>query len=186
MGFHTYDVDRADALEDPARYEYLSVEEVLALVDTRPTDVVLDVGSGTGFYTDHFAPYAGTVYALDLQAEMHAIYREKGLPENVVPVTAAADNLPFGTGTVDHAVTTMTYHEFASETALSELARVLRPCGQFGLADWTGAGEGAEGPPLAERYDLADAIEALDAVGFAIDHAEERRETFIVRARLPD
>ena len=185
MGFHTYDVERADALEDRSRYAYLSVDELLALFDPAPDDEIADLGSGTGFYTDDVAPYAGTVHAVDVQAEMHEKYREKGLPGNVETVTAEVADLPFADDALDGAFSTMTYHEFATEAALDELARVLAPGGAFGIGDWTAAGDGAEGPPLSERFDAAAAESALEAAGFEIERAEDRRETFVVSARLP-
>jgi len=185
MGFHTYDVERADALEDPTRYEYLSVDELLALFDPGPGDEVADLGSGTGFYTDDVAPYAGRVHAVDVQAAMHERYREKGLPGNVTPVTAEVADLPFADDALDGAVSTMTYHEFATEEALAELGRVLAPGGRLGVGDWTAAGRGDEGPSLAERFDASDARAALDHAGFDVTRAEDRRETFVLSAVWP-
>jgi ubiquinone/menaquinone biosynthesis C-methylase UbiE len=78
----------------------------------------------------------------------------------------------------------MTYHEFASPDALAELARVVRPDGLVGTADWSAAGEGEAGPPRSERFDVNDAVSAFEAAGFSIQRAEERRETFVLRARL--
>ncbi|WP_254534552.1 class I SAM-dependent methyltransferase [Halomarina litorea] len=181
MGFHTYDPSRADNLEDPTRYQYLSVDELLALFD--PQGTVADLGSGTGFYTDHVAPYAETVHAVDVQDEMHEYYREKGAPDNVEFVVAEIADLPFADDQLDGAFSTMTYHEFASDEALGELARVLRPDALLGIADWTRNGEGGEGPPTDERYALQDAMDALTDAGFTVEHASERRETFVLRAR---
>ncbi|MFB6172222.1 MAG: class I SAM-dependent methyltransferase [Haloarculaceae archaeon] len=183
MGFHTYDVERASALEDPTRYQYLSVDELLALFEPGLDQVVADLGSGTGFYTDDVAPYAQTVYAVDLQAEMHDRYREKGLPDNVDPVTAAVSDLPFADDELDGAFSTMTYHEFASEAALAELARVVRPGGRLGIGDWSAAGEGRTGPPTDERFAAAAVREGLEGAGFTVQRADERRETFVVSAR---
>ncbi|WP_254822732.1 class I SAM-dependent methyltransferase [Haloglomus halophilum] len=182
MGFHTYDAERADALEDPGRYEYVSVDELLALFD--PEGEVADLGSGTGFYTDDVVPYAGTVHAVDVQAEMHDFYREKGAPDNVRFVTAEVADLPFADDVLDRAFSTMTYHEFASPEALRELARVVRPGGVVGIADWSAAGEGGAGPPRAERFAAAEAVAAFEDVGFTVERAEERRETFVLRAVL--
>lgn len=181
MGFHTFDVERADALEDPGRYEYVSVDELLALFD--PTGEVADLGSGTGFYTDDVAPYADIVHAVDVQSEMHEVYREKGAPDNVRFVTAEIADLPFAADALDGAVSTMTYHEFASEVALAELARVVQPDGLVGIADWSAEGEGTNGPPRSERFDAADATAAFEDAGFTVERADERRETFVLRAR---
>ena len=181
MGFHTFDVDRADRLEDDSRYRYVSVDELLALFDPEGT-VVADLGSGTGFYTDDVAPYAERVYAVDVQPAMHDYYREKGAPGNVEFVTAEVSDLPFDDGGLDAAFSTMTFHEFASEAALAEVARVLADGGRLGVADWTARGLNEAGPPLDERYDLADAAGMAEAAGLEVEHGDERRETFVLRA----
>ncbi|QIO22755.1 class I SAM-dependent methyltransferase [Haloarcula sp. JP-L23] len=183
MGFHTFDVDRAEELEDPSRYEYVSVDELLALFDPGPDDVVVDLGSGTGFYTDDVAAAAGTVYALDVQEEMHDLYREKGMPDNVVPVTGDVESMPVE-GPVDAVVSTMTFHEFATPAAMEAVADVLAPGGRVGFADWTRAGAGADGPPVDERYAAADAAEMCEAVGIEIHRSEDRRETFVLEGSI--
>jgi len=182
MGFHTFDVSRADRLEDDSRYRYVSVDELLALFDPEGA-VVADLGSGTGFYTDDVAPYAERVYAVDVQPEMHDYYRSKGVPGNVEFVTAGAADLPFEDGGLDAAFSTMTFHEFASEAALVEVARVLADGGRLGVADWTARGRGEGGPPLGERYDLEAAVEMAEAAGLAVEHGDERRETLVFSAR---
>lgn len=184
MGFHTYPVERADALEDAAsRFRYLSAEELLWLVAPEPDATVADLGSGTGFFTDVIAPSVGELYAVDLQVAMHELYAEKGIPENVEPVTAAIDGLPFADGALDGAFSTMTYHEFASPDAIAEVGRVLAPDAPLAVADWTAEGTGEDGPPLDERFALADAVDALQAANFTIERADERVDTFVIRAR---
>jgi len=185
MGSHRFDPDRADRLDDVSRFAYLSVDELLALFDADGDDVVADLGSGTGFYTDEVAPYVETLYAVDVQAAMHDHYRERGMPDTVVAVTAEAADLPFADDDLSAIFSTMTYHEFASEAALAELARVLEPGGRIAIGDWTSEGRGEGGPPLADRFAAADARSALASAGFEVRRAEDRRETFVCAARLP-
>lgn len=183
MGFHTFDVGRADELEDAAaRYRYLSREELLAALDPAPTDAVADVGSGTGFYTDDVSPHVERVYAVDVQPAMHAYYRRKGLPANVDPVAAAAADLPFRDGELDGAFSTMTFHEFAGDGALAELARVLSPGATVAIADWSSAGAGEAGPPLDERFDADEADAMLSERGFDVRSLSRRPETFLATA----
>jgi len=182
MGFHTYPLERADALADPARFRFCSREELVGALDPAPEAVVADVGSGTGFYTDEVAPFVGTCYAVDVQHGMGARYRERGPPGGVHPVTAAAHALPFPTDHLDGAVSTMTFHEFADAAALSELRRVLAPEGRAVVVDWTSAGAGEEGPPLGERFDADGATERLAAAEFDVVERRERPETFLVVA----
>lgn len=183
MGFHTFDVSRADKLEDAAsRYRYVSAEELRWALEPAESDVVADLGSGTGFYTDDVAPFVSRVYAVDIQPGMHDYYREKGVPENVDLVTSGIEDLPFETGGLDGAFSTNTYHEFASDDALAEVARVTAPGGRLAIADWTAAGGGEAGPPLDERFDADEAAAAVDDAGFRVEHVFERSETFLLVA----
>lgn len=185
MGFHTFDADKAARLEDAGeRYRYLSREELLDAIDPATDDVLADLGSGTGFFTDDVAPYAGTVYAVDVQEEMHELYREKGVPENVELVTSDIETLPFETDELDGAFSTMTYHEFANDAAIAELARVLRDGATLVTVDWSAEGEGKGGSSTDERYAASDAVTALENAGFEIVHETTRLETFVVVAVL--
>ena len=182
MGFHTYDPENADRLEDAAfRYRHCSVEELLGPLPVGET--VVDLGSGTGFYTDDVARRAGRVYAVDVQEAMHDRYREKGVPENVELVTSGADELPFDDDAMDAAFATMTYHELPA-AAVAELARVLRPGGRVAVVDWTADGPGESGPPVDERYDEGHATEALREAGFTVEFGATRSDTFLVVATL--
>ncbi|EMA66870.1 methyltransferase type 11 [Halorubrum aidingense JCM 13560] len=206
MGFHTFDADKAERLERPGdRYRWVSAEELIGpLVGGEVEEegdesdggdegagerfgdaVVADLGSGTGFYTDDVAPHVGTVYGVDVQAEMHDFYREKGVPENVELVASDVADLPFADGELDGAFSTMTFHEFASPAAVAELARVFAPGARLVIFDWSAAGDGAHGPPADERYDADEAVEMLEAAGFEVRSAAERTETFAVVARAP-
>ncbi|WP_049987432.1 class I SAM-dependent methyltransferase [Halobellus rufus] len=179
MGFHTFDVERAEALEDAGRYRFCSREELLGAIDPSADDVVADVGSGTGFYTDEVAPFVERMYAVDVQPEMHEHYREKGAPENVEFVTAGATSLPLSDDELDAAFSTMTYHEFADDAALEELARVVRPGGRVVTLDWSRSGTGDDGPPMDERFALGDAVDAFESAGFTTVRGETRKETFV-------
>jgi ubiquinone/menaquinone biosynthesis C-methylase UbiE len=179
MGFHTFDADRAEALEDASRYRYCSREELLSLLGVGAEAVVADLGSGTGFYTDDVAPHVGTCYAVDVQSAMHDHYREKGLPASVETVTAEVGDLPFADDALDAVFSTMTYHEFATPDSFAELARVVRPGGRVVTVDWSADGDGESGPPREERYALEDAVAGFSAAGFRVARAETRRETFV-------
>lgn len=185
MAFHTYPLERADQLEDVSRFRYGSREELVGALDLSGQPTVMDIGSGTGFYTDEVAPFVETCYAIDVQTGMHRHYRKKGVPANVRPVTAIAENLPFDGDRLDGAFSTMTYHEFATEESLTELQRVIRPGGQFVTIDWTSEGTGESGPPLEERFDLATVTAHLTSTGYEIQRTQSRPETFFVAATVP-
>ena len=181
MGHHTFDPSSAHSLEGLDRFRYLSRDELVGALGLPETATVADVGSGTGFYTREVAPYVGTVYAVDLQDEMHDAFSDREIPPNVELVLAPAANLPFEDGQLDGLYSTMTFHE-VSEAAPAELARVLRPDGSLVIVDWSAAGEGARGPPTTERHDVAEATDRLEAAGFDVTLARERPETFFLEA----
>jgi len=186
MGHHTFDADRAEDLEDAGRrYRVLSAEELRWALALSPEDTVVDLGSGTGFYTDSIAPHASEVYAVDLQPEMHDVYCQKGVPSNVDLVTAPVDEMPLDSDSVDTAFSTMTYHEFATADAIAEIRRVLRPGGRLVVADWAAAGEGERGPPRSERYGLDDAVASLREHGFTMTFEAQRPETYLLVAAAP-
>lgn len=179
---HTFDPARADRLEDPSRYRYCSREELLELLAPDSDDVVLDLGSGTGFYTRDVAPYVDELLAVDVQHEMHALFDEHGVPENVSRITANATELPIDSDGVDAAFATMTFHEIATPRAVEGLHRVLRPDGRLAIVDWAADGERSAGPPLAERRSSTDAESMLSTAGFDIERRADRPETFTIVA----
>ncbi|WP_115864177.1 class I SAM-dependent methyltransferase [Halorussus litoreus] len=184
MGYHTFDADRADKLENAQRrYRFLSAEELLWALSPKGDETVADLGSGTGFYTDDVAPAVDHVHAVDIQDAMHDYYREKGVPENVGLVTSGVDDLPFDTDSLDAAFSTMTYHEFAGEDAVGEITRVLNPGGTFVIADWSATGSGTHGPPVDERFSATETANALREHGFEIEFGAERPETFLLIGR---
>lgn len=183
MGFHTFDPGRADKLEDPDRYRFCSVEELLGALAAAPTDVVADLGSGTGFFTDPVAAHVDTCYGVDLQPEMHDLYREKGVPDNVELVTAGMADLPFADGALDAAFSNNTFHEYHSADAIAELARVVRPGGRVVTFDWSAEGEGVAGPPMDERFDLGACVSDFEATGFRVIEGRTRSETFVCVAQ---
>ena len=185
MGYHTFDVNRAEGLEDPDRYRWVSAEELIGAVEPVGDDVVADLGSGTGFYTDDVAPHVCSVYAVNLQAEMHEFYQEKGSPDTVEFVESDVADLPLTDDALDAAFSTMTYHEFASDDAVAELTRVLRSDGRLVIFDWSAEGDGENGPPTNERFGVGDTAEALKAAGFEVVRADTRTETFVLVALAP-
>lgn len=175
--------ERIERLEDPRQYRYLSAEELRTFLDPGPGWVVADLGSGTGFFTNELAPVVERLYAIDVRGAMHEVYRSKGLPATVVPVTADVGALPLADDSLDGAVSIRTFHHGVAD-ALDEVARALRPTGRLFVIDWsaTGAGDRERGRHPEDYFDLSTAQARLLEAGFEIQAARERRETFVVVA----
>lgn len=182
MGFHMFDPERADRLEDESRFRFCSREELLELLGAHAGMRLMDLGAGTGFYTRELAPSVDRVLAVDVQRPMLEAFESDGVA-NVDLIAGEAEGLPLAEDALDAVVSTMTFHEFASPTSLAELARVLRHGGRLVTVDWSGSGDGDAGPPRTERYDLGEAVALLTEAGFTIERATDRVETFVCVAR---
>jgi len=180
MAIEPYERERVEKLNSADAFRYCSGEELRTLLDPAPDWRVADLGSGTGTLTSELAPVADRVFAVDVRRGLHENYRDRGLPANVTPVQADFETLPFPDDSLDGCVSMRTYHH-GFQPALDEIARVLRPGGRIVIVDWStmGAGE-RDGRTDEEYFDLATVQSDLLAADFAIAHAQERYDTFVV------
>jgi demethylmenaquinone methyltransferase/2-methoxy-6-polyprenyl-1,4-benzoquinol methylase len=110
---------------------------MVAAVDARPGERVLDVATGTGLVAQALVRrYGCTVVGLDQSPEMLAgartrLARNPALGARVTLVTGEAERLPFADGEFDHLTFTylLRYVDDPGGT-LRELARVVRPGGR--------------------------------------------------------
>lgn len=115
-------------------------ERTLELLDPRPGERVLDIGSGPGYLAATLAERVGrtgAVRAVDPSPAMNALAEQKaaGLPQLTVELGDALA-LPFEDGGFDAAVATQVYEYVADmPAALAELRRVLRPGGRALILD---------------------------------------------------
>lgn len=117
---HTYDRGRP---EYPA-------EVVPWLVEPRHRQIV-DLGAGTGKFTSLLALYCEDVIAVEPVDAMRAQLTTR--LSSVRAVAGCAELLPLNTVSVDALFCAQAFHWFATEAALSEIHRVLRPGGRLGL-----------------------------------------------------
>lgn len=105
----------------------------------KPSDRVIDLGTGAGHTAFAFAPHAASVAAVDLTAEMlrvgQGIARERKIT-NVTFHEADVVRLPFPDASFEVASCRYCAHHFDEPgDALAEAARVLVPGGRFLLVD---------------------------------------------------
>ncbi|MFB6100305.1 MAG: class I SAM-dependent methyltransferase [Candidatus Nanohalobium sp.] len=175
---HVIDAEKADKLEDESRYRILSREELLAQVEEG--DTVLDVGSGTGFFTDDIAEKAGKVYAVDFQKGMHDYYRKKGVPENVELVHSKVSEVELGEE-ADLVVSILSLHEIDLEKSLKRFEEVLADDGKIFVVDWSRNAEKDDVPPREKLY-TADEAGVKFSDCFDVEQSLERHDTFILKA----
>ncbi|MGI8903399.1 MAG: class I SAM-dependent methyltransferase [Solirubrobacteraceae bacterium] len=111
---------------------------MVAAVDARPDERVLDVATGTGMVAQALVRrYGCTVVGLDQSPEMLAAAQDRlagdpALAQRVTLLRGEAERLPFADGQLDHLTFTylLRYVEDPGAT-MRELARVVRPGGRI-------------------------------------------------------
>jgi SAM-dependent methyltransferase len=180
---------RAQRLIDPERLEtQLSEHDLARLLALHGDEDVVDLGSGAGFYTDRIAALTtGTVYALDIQPEMHEFYRSRGLPANVRLVTGDVTHLEFPPASLDVACSVAVWHESGGVIDLAGLARALRPGGRLVIVDWRKEPDSSDGgPPMGIRFSKEEVAATLAPHFSAVSAEDLGRFMFAVVAARVD
>lgn len=153
-------------------------DAVLAAIAPKPTDLIADIGAGTGYFAMRLAQKApeGTVYAIDLQPQMVEYLGQRAAKmglTNVVPIKAGPDDARIPQP-VDLVMLTNTYHHIADRTPyFTRLAPSLKPGGRVAIVDYKLQFEG-KGPPPAMRL-APDTVEAeMKAAGYRVVLRDEQ------------
>ena len=129
---------RYDLMNDVAAMGQVGMwrELMVEALDIEQGDVVMDLAAGTGTSTTAIARAGARVVAADFSLGMMAEGRRRGAP---VPfVGADAQHLPFATDSFDAAVISFGLRNVQEpRTALSEMARVVRPGGRIVVCEFS-------------------------------------------------
>lgn len=128
-----------------APHPVVTRERLRSVLRSEPSERILEIGPGTGYYTLDMAGWIGPdgrVEIFDLQQEFldHVMRRaaERGL-QNVVPTQGDATALPYEDGSMDAVVLTAVLGEIPDPTAaLHEIGRVLKPSGRLVVGELFG------------------------------------------------
>jgi SAM-dependent methyltransferase len=147
--------------------------EKLALT---PTQVVADIGAGTGYFSFRMAERLprGRVLAVDIQPEMLAIIerRAAGSVSNVETVLGSEKSVNLPARTVDLILLVDAYHEFAFPREMGQsMVSALKPGGQLALVEYR-----AEDPtvPIKRLHKMsqAQAKREMAALGLKWDRTD--------------
>lgn len=113
------------------RYRPGFPEAAADTIMSTPVRAALDLGAGTGKFTERLIDRAERVIAVDPSEQMLAVLREK-LPA-VEAHIGSAESIPVAYGSVDIVTVAQAFHWFDREPACAEIRRVLVPGGTLGL-----------------------------------------------------
>ena len=137
--------------------EAADLHRMLDLTNPGGTEALLDIATGGGHVARVFSPHVASVVATDLTPEI-LVHAEKAFAQwqltNIRIAVADAEDLPLNDATFDIVTCRIAPHHFPHpEAFIFEVARVLRPGGQFVLIDST--------VPPGEDGELFNRIEAI-------------------------
>lgn len=165
-----FNPERAARLDDPARFAYLPLADVVTMLDAPSGSTLVDFGTGTGTYAIEIARVRPDlrVVALDEQPEMLELLRAKLKKEplqNVEPATTEV--LSSLRGRAQRVLAINVLHELG-DAALRDLRELLSENGSVLFVDWNADVERPIGPPRDHVYSPADARMRLEKAGFRI------------------
>jgi ubiquinone/menaquinone biosynthesis C-methylase UbiE len=139
MGF-----DGAGWLERPSREVTEQPDRVIKSLNLKSTDVVADIGAGTGYFSFRISPVVsqGKVLAVDVQPEMikvlNGLKKDRKI-SNVQPIQGTITNPNLPTAVVDLVLMVDTYHEFSHPREMMQaIVKSLKPGGRVVLLEYRG------------------------------------------------
>jgi ubiquinone/menaquinone biosynthesis C-methylase UbiE len=139
---HTMGHEGAAWLDRPSRLWQEQPQTVLDRLELQPTDMVADIGAGTGYFATRMAALVpqGRVLAVDIQPEMLALMQarlDEQQIKNVEPVLGQRDRPNLPANSVDLALMVDAYHEFAYPYEMMQaIVTALKPGGRVVLAEY--------------------------------------------------
>ncbi|WP_310425885.1 class I SAM-dependent methyltransferase [Chamaesiphon sp. VAR_48_metabat_135_sub] len=134
----------ADWLERPDRATEEQPQKMIAALGLKSTDVVADIGAGTGYISQLLARQVpeGKVLAVDVQPEMISLLKQRIQKSKIMNIqtqlgTEQSPELP--AASIDLAIMVDAYHEFSYPHEMMEgIVTALKPGGRVVLTEYRG------------------------------------------------
>lgn len=162
-----------DWLERPERAREERVDKLLANLNLKQDDVVIDLGAGSGYHSFKMAEIAkdGTIYSVDIQDEMLEAIKAKSTKlsiNNVTAVKGRIDGFEIEGILADKVLMVDVYHEFSHPAEMMEsVSAALKPDGLVYLIEFKMESDKV---PIKKVHKMSEkqAIIELDAAGFEL------------------
>jgi predicted methyltransferase len=175
----------AQVFDDPQRDTWQKPHEVIQALALKPDAVVVDIGSGTGYFATRFARMLpkGRVYGLDTEPDMVKYLAERAQKDGLKNLTAVAatrsePNLP---EKADLVILVDVYHHVENrERYFGKLRASLKPDGRVAIIDYRP--DAPEGPPKNARIAPERVKAELGKAGYALaqEHGFLPNQYFLV------
>jgi len=181
----------AQAFDDPKRDGWQKPVELVARLGLEPGSVVVDLGSGTGYFVPRLSRAvgpSGKVIALDVEPNMVEHVRERAQKAGLVNVESRKvpfDDPGLAPASVDRVLIVNTWHHIDQRVEYTKkLARALKPSGEVWIVDFTL--EAKHGPPAKHRLTAQQVAKELEQGSLSAEVVEPEGlpDQYLVRGRL--
>ena len=176
---HVMGHEGADWLERSDRREEEGTDLLVKELQLKPTDVVADLGAGTGFFSFRLAPLVpqGKVLAEDIQPEMIAELNHRKTQKhvaNVQPLLGTTTDPHLPASGVDIVLLVDAYHEFDHPREMGRAIRnALRPhTGRLALVEYRAEDPKVPIKPI-HKMTVEQAKKEMSAVGLEFVEVRE-------------
>jgi ubiquinone/menaquinone biosynthesis C-methylase UbiE len=157
----------AKHLEASSRDEWQKPHDVVTALALKSTDIVADIGSGSGYFTRRLARHAAKVYAVDIDQKLLERAKESS-PPNVEGILAAPDDPKLPRQSVDLVFICDVLHHIDNRPAyLEKLKAALKPGGRIVNIDFHKKPLPV-GPRVEMKIAEADVVTEFAAAGLAL------------------
>jgi ubiquinone/menaquinone biosynthesis C-methylase UbiE len=161
-------------LESPERTAEQKPDEVIAALNLKAGETLVDIGAGSGFFSFRFSPKvgdSGRVFAVDVNPDMilymNRVIGDKKL-KNVTTVLSASDNPLLPSVPINRFFICNTWHHIQSRPQyLALMKKMLKPGGQIVILDYKKE-QLPVGPPPEMKMDRKEVISEMEAGGFKL------------------
>ena len=156
-------------LERPERERQERTDLLISELGLRPTDIVADIGAGTGYFVFRISPLVpqGQVLGVDIQQEMLDMMesRAAGTVDNVSTVLGTITDINVPDNSVDLILLVDAYHEFSHPREMGRsMFRALKPGGRIALVEYRAEDPTVPIKPL-HKMSQEQAIREMAALG---------------------
>ncbi|HEX8916633.1 MAG TPA: methyltransferase domain-containing protein [Humisphaera sp.] len=164
-------------LERPEREREEQPRRAIEMMALRPTDVVADIGAGSGYFSFRIAALVprGKVLAVDIQQEMLDLVakraKEAGVA-NVEPVLGTITDPKLPDAGVDVVLMVDAYHEFDHpQEMMTAIVKALKPGGRVVQIEYRG-----EDPdvPIKRLHKMTEAQAKLEMAAVGLEFVENK------------
>lgn len=161
-------------LERQEREQEERTSLLLQNMDLQSTDVIADIGAGSGYHVFQMAPKTkeGKIYAVDIQPEMLAAIasrKEKEGYDHIETIKGSLKSVELPPNSIDKVLMVDVYHEFEYPFEIMEtIKEALKPTGKIYLIEYRKEDRRV---PIKEIHKMTEkqAIKEMNAVGFVLE-----------------